>query len=676
MTFSLANAEAYDCEVLPNCFTFAMECLHSDTKAVWEISEFRDDRASLLEHFRYLNQTQTPLIGFNSVGYDYAIIHMLWQNPDITYQQLRQKSLAIIKGNDRWGHQVWASDRFCPQIDLLKMHHFDNRAKATGLKALQINMRAENVVESSLPFDRPLTQQEIDGDLIPYNQHDVSETKRFALYSMNAIEFRIGLVQQFGLDVLNWNDTKIGEQMVIQRLGDEVCYDRSTGKRRTRQTPRNEIRIADIIFPYIRFQHPEFNRVLDYLKQQVLRPDDMKMDDDGVPLLQTKGVFTGLSATVNGFQFDYGVGGIHGSVHRKRVIATDEWLIRDIDVAALYPNIAIQNGLYPEHLGQRFVDVYSQLPLERKRWQEQKGKKCAEANALKLASNGTYGKSNSIFSPLFDPRFTMSITINGQLMLSMLAEKLMQIPTLTLLAINTDGMTYQIHSSQLEAAKSVEREWEQLTRLTLEDAAYSRMFIRDVNSFIGQYTDGILKLKGAYWSPDTLNYHQSIADAQPVSWHKRFDALVSTRAAVAHMVDGVDIETYIRMCTNPYDFCCAVKINRSDKLLWGGVEQQRNTRFFVATEGEGLVKISPPAGKPGAFKKANGVTDAEYARVMAETGGAWDERVCTKNRSVYEQRNSAVMAGYKVQVVNDISKFDFSKINYDWYLQEALKLVI
>lgn len=678
MKLDLSNAEIYDIEVLPNCFTFAMECLNSDASAVWEISDFRDDRQSLLEHFRYLAQTGAPLIGYNNINYDYAIIHMLWKNPNTTCAELYAKSQQIIKGSDRWRHRIWASDRFCPQIDLYLIHHFDNKAKATGLKTLQINMRSENVMESSLPFDRPLQKFEIDGELIAYNKHDVKETKRFAQYAMTAIEFRTGLVDQFGLEVMNWNDTKIGEQMVIQRLGDSVCYDRSEGKRKTRQTPRDSIALAEIIFPYVRFEHPEFNRILNYLKQQVLTAEEYGLEDadDAPAKIKTKGVFAELSAVVNDFQFDYGVGGIHGSLHRTRVVATEDYPIRDIDVAALYPSIAIVNGLYPEHLGQKFVEVYAELPKERKRWQQEKGKKCVEANALKLASNGTYGKSNSMFSPLYDPKFTMSITVNGQLLLSMLAEKLMQVPTLRMIAINTDGLTYQIHRSYTEQAKTVEKQWEELTRLVLEDAAYSRMFIRDVNAYIAEGVDGSLKIKGCYWTPDPLNYHQSIADSQPPAWHKRFDATVSVRAAVAYMTQGTDMEAFIRLCTNPYDFCCAVKVNRSDKLFWDGIEQQRNSRFFISNDGAGLVKISPPSGVPGMYKKANNVSDAEYDRVMTETGGAWDARVCTKNESRYEQRETQIMAGFNVQVVNDIGKFDFSKINYNWYLQEAKKLVI
>ena len=84
----------------------------------------------------------------------------------------------------------------------------------------------------------------------------------------------------------------------------------------------------------------------------------------------------------------------------------------------------------------------------------------------------------------------------------------------------------------------------------------------------------------------------------------------------------------------------------------------------------------PPAGPVGCYKRKNGVTEAEYNRVMAETGGQWDERVCTGNKSKYEERVTGLAAGYKVSVVNNIANFRWDNINYDWYVQEAQKLII
>ena len=75
-------------------------------------------------------------------------------------------------------------------------------------------------------------------------------------------------------------------------------------------------------------------------------------------------------------------------------------------------------------------------------------------------------------------------------------------------------------------------------------------------------------------------------------------------------------------------------------------------------------------------KKGNGVSDYEYKRVMAETDWQWDERVCTKNQKVYEQRKTGIKSGHTVQICNNVADFDFSTVNYDWYINEARKLVI
>lgn len=678
MSLNLEQAIVYDIETYPNCFTFSMEMLNYNVKSVWEISEFRDDRQQLLAFFRELAKNQTPMIGFNNINFDYPVIHFLWNNPSASCEQLYQKATSIIQSQDRFGHLIWASDRFAPQIDLFKIYHFDNKAKSTSLKALEIVMRVPVVQDLPIAPGTPLTKEQINNILIPYNFRDVQETKRFAKYSAQAIDFRAGLENQFGIDVYNWNDTKIGEKTITTRLGDEICYDRSSGKRKVRQTPRNRIILKDIIFPYITLTNPEFKRIYDYMYNQTLTANDINEAgaESEVMRIKTKGAFTDLHTIVNDVKYHYGVGGIHGSVEKKRIKATNDWWIIDVDVSSLYPSIAIANRLYPHHLGETFADVYSDLKKERKKWQKEKGKKCTEANAIKLALNGAYGKSNEVFGPLYDPQFTMSITINGQLMMSMLLERLIEIPTLQVIQANTDGITFYIHKDNYEASKIICAEWEKITGLELEEARYSAMYIRDVNNYIAIGVDGSKKLKGAYWTPDTARWCESIGEQQPPAWHKNFSNPVSVRAAVANMTEGADIETYIKTCFNPYDFCCSVKATGNSKLKWGDTFVQKNTRYYVSKKGAFLSKIMPPAGPIGTYKKAAGVTDAEYARVMTETKGEWDERVCTKNKSVHEERIISFAAGYYISVVNDISSFDFDNINYDWYVQEAEKLLI
>lgn len=681
MNFNLTNAVCYDCETFPNCFTLRMKCLNSDVAGTWEISNFRDDRQALMTWFNYLNQTQTPMIGFNNVHFDYPVIHYIFKNPHCTVDQIYQKAMAIIGGNignDRFQHVVWASDRFAPQIDLFKINHFDNPAKSTNLKALQINMRSASVVDMPVELGTILTKEQIDNDLIPYNGHDVDETKKFALYNLDAINFRISLIERFDIDVMNWPDTKIGARMMEDRIGKELCYDMSTGRKVTRQTPRTRIALNDIIFPYIHFKSPEFNTILDYLRSRVLTSQDLQVFGGEImtPKVQTKGVFTNLKASIGGIDYYFGTGGIHGSVSSQRIVATEDWLIRDIDVASLYPSIAIVNRLSPAHLGERFVQIYAQLPEERKKWQKEKGKKCVEANTLKLASNGVYGNSNNPYSVFYDPQFTLQITINGQLMLCMLAEQLMTVPTIRILMINTDGITYFIHKNHETQAKMICKDWEVYTALTLEDAGYSRLWARDVNNYIAESLDGSLKTKGAYWSPDPLDYQGSISAAQPPAWHKDLGNVVSIRAAVAAMVHGVDPEVFVKLTTNPYDFMCRIKAKRSDKLFWGNEIVQRNTRYYVSVDGRTLVKNAPPSGLAGTFKRKPKISEYEYNKIMAETGGQWDGRVCTANHSTHQNRETGIQAGQRVTVCNDVRDFNFATVNYDWYVNEARKLMI
>lgn len=683
MTLDLSQAVAYDIECLPNCFLLSAEQLYTDATVTFEISEFRDDRAYLFEWMRWLHTNRVPMVSFNGNAYDYPMLHNIFHNDRITYGEIYDKNQAIFNsGDNRFGHLIWPRDHFAPQIDLFMVHHFNNKAKTTSLKALQVNMRSDTVVDSPIPFGQPITREQIETDLIPYNLHDVKRTKEFAFHSMDAIQFRVGLIDQFGIEVLNYNDVKIGVKMLEQRLGDDVCYDRSSGRKVMRQTPRTRIPLNDIIFPYLRFDNPEFIRVMDYMRGQVLTPDDL---DDPDALIKTKGVFTGLVAHVGGLEWEFGTGGVHASVKAQRFTATEEWLIRDIDVKALYPSIAIVNKLAPEHLGQFFTVEYAKIPEER--GMHKKG--TYMNGALKLAANGPWGQSNNKYSIFFDPKYAMTIPVNGQLMICMLAEKLVLVPTLQIIQANTDGITYRIHRDYEPQAAAICKQWEQYTCLVLEDANYSRMWIRDVNNYIaepvvpyGKNTPPEYKQKGAYWHPDPLDYHNSISTASPPCWYKDLSNIVSTRAAIAAMVHGIDPEHFIRAHSDKFDFMCRAKVDRTSTLLLGGRELQRTSRYYVAINGEQMTKVSPPAGPDGQYKRKNGITAAEYTRVMTANNWQWSEAVCTGKASKpdtwgkYAERRTNIASGWKVAECNDVRSFDFRNIDYGFYVAEARKLII
>ena len=607
------NDFVYDLETFPNVFTMAVE--HAEAPLLWyfEISPWRNDSRAIVEFCQALAERGARMVGFNNVGFDYPILHTLLRMGSADADTLYRKAQAIIgtqgDDDDRWLHQVKPTDCVVPQVDLFKIHHFDNRARATSLKALEFNMRADSIQDLPFPVGTVLTQEQA-LVLRRYNQHDVAQTKAFHHHSLDMIAFRSELTRTYGRGFTNHNDTKIGKDYFVMELekAGVACYEFGPDGRTPRQTPRPVIALRDAILPWIAFQHPEFTRVLAWLKAQTIT--------------ETKGVFNDLSANIDGFEFVFGLGGIHGSLESTVVESDDENVIVDLDVTSYYPNLAITNGFHPAHLGREFVSIYKHLFEQRKQYP----KKSAESAMLKLALNGVYGDSNNKFSVFYDPLFTMSITLNGQLLLCLLAERLLAVNELQLVQVNTDGVTVRVPRRELEALDTVCEGWCELTGLNLERVRYRRMFLRDVNNYIGEYEDGTVKRKGAYeWN---------------VGWHQNAGGLVIPKVAEKVLLEGAPIRETVATWPDKHDFMLRAKVPRGSYLQWGEGQVQNTTRYYIAKGGKPLNKWMPPlARKPG------------------------------------EWRQIGVESGWNVQVCNDIKDATLP-VDVDYYVNEIEKLTL
>ena len=83
---------------------------------------------------------------------------------------------------------------------------------------------------------------------------------------------------------------------------------------------------------------------------------------------------------------------------------------------------------------------------------------------------------------MYDPMYTYSTTLGGQIFICMWAERMVEIcPELKFIQINTDGITIKIPKSKIEDIRTVYKQLEKETGLGTEEAFYSKMIIRDVN---------------------------------------------------------------------------------------------------------------------------------------------------------------------------------------------------
>jgi hypothetical protein len=503
---------------------------------------------------------------------------------------------------------------------------------------------------------------------------------------LNLIRFRDELSKKYKRDFTNHNDTKIGKDYFIMQLEKTMpdsCYKKdSTGKKVINQTKRPLIAIKDCLFNYYDFQRPEFQAIFNWFKKQTItetkgvfsditadKLDRVSMfaemnimrkkfnagqiDEELVAFkaaypagwidkVQLKAKKKGqptysywycwyeaetLNVVVDGFRFDFGTGGIHGSVSSCIVAESDTHQLIDADVSSMYPNIAIANRVFPEHLTDRFCDIYKDVYEQRKSYP----KASAENAMLKLALNGVYGDSNNQYSPFYDPQYTMTITINGQLSLCLLAEKLLTIDGLSLVQVNTDGVTVLCPRNMMDKYNAICEAWQQQVGLQLEYASYSKMIIRDVNNYLAFYTDGKVKRKGAY-------------QYEGLGWHQNQGGLVIPMAAEANMIYGTAIEDFVQTHNNLYNFMLRTKVPRNSKLMLvmedgTEIQQQNICRYYACKDGGKLVKIMP---------------------ALIEGG---------------EDRRLSIDSSWNVKTCNNLKDFG-NDIDYDYYVAEAKKLVI
>jgi len=623
----------YDIEIYPNIFLVCAENISTKQKLSFEISIRKIQTQQLVE---FLNQ-DIRLIGFNNKNYDDLMLQKFLECLHLKGKDLVQ---ALKKHSDNLITRENYS-KFCkkfvkvPTIDLFLLNHFDNDNRRCSLKELEFVFNMNNIQE--LPFDYTQPIPVIDFDtLVKYCWNDIEATFKLYNYSIQELKLREELG---GKELLSFNSPKLGERSFCQAM---IKINPTFEQKLQNKSPRKEIKLADVIFSYVEFKSIGFQKLLEYFKSKVITDtykvfselpfDTLTLIEGHYNVYKTKGVQKNLNINHNGFEFVFGTGGIHGCIEPGIYEADQEHDILDIDVASFYPNLGIKNKLYPEHLGVEFCDVYEHRYHERGNY----AKGSTLNKSIKLELNGVYGKSNSKHSPFYDPKYTMSITINGQLLIAMLAEQLMNHSQL--LQANTDGVTIKVLKSDLPKIQEILNWWENLTSLTLETANYSKMVIKDVSNYLAIYTNGKVKRKGAAFKTKA-----------ELELHENHSGVIVQEAISAYFISNTAPEQFLlqELELGLDKFYMRAKVQRDHKLVARDVTDialQRITRYVVTNTGVSLIKIMPP---------------------LPKNPDKW--------------RETEIEAGWKCTPCNNLStiNIDFLKqnINIEYYLTQIKKVI-
>jgi hypothetical protein len=574
-----------DYETLVNCFVGVFQ--HYKDDSISEIFVINQDQNDLPKFIEFLNkcvQLNQWHISYNGLAFDAQISQHIIKNQrkllSLTglevAQYIHKLAQDIITRSDRGEFQEFAPRQLkIRQIDLFKMNHWDNKAKMSSLKWIQYSMDWMNVEEMPHHHTAPVENAEQLQDVIQYCINDVLSTKKILEHSKEQIELRKTLTNEYGIDLYSASEPRISKELFLFFLEQKLGWDKAEIKRL--RTKRDEIYLGQCILPYVKFQTPEFQKIHDYFRTKVVTSTKDKLKYT----LDYKGVKT-----------DYGLGGIHGAKDSGVYEAHPGWTILTSDVTSFYPNLAIKNKFHPAHLPQKeFGDLYEWFFEERKKIPKTDPKNYV----YKIILNSTYGLTGDENSFLYDPQMTMQITINGQLLLSMLYEMLcLEIPEGIPLMQNTDGLEMMIPTSAVSKYMEVCDKWCLLTQLQLEHDEYSKMVIADVNNYIAVYKNGKVKCKGKFeW--------EDLEKKKVAMLHKNKSFLIIPKAIYAYFVNGIPPEEFLAQNKSFYDYCAGVKAKggwyyEERSLVKGQLvtnKLQKIVRYYITKSGNKILKRHP-----------------------------------------------------------------------------------
>lgn len=641
----------------------------------YRFSIFEDDDSELYPLLNWL-QYQADYFGYNNNKYDRLMLSALlmyynqFDKPSKLIEFLYDTSQRIIRNSD---NDVLWQDSFTNMLmknrlnfrdlDLFQIFRLDHFHKS--LKQTSINIKWYNLLEYHMPpiseldvnyyyrltENRGLSIEQLNRlyrnsferylhpawkkEMEEYNDNDVFICCELVRMNQEEIRLRYMISKEYEINVLSASRSTIADKVIVK------LYSKFTGFHPKRfidtKTIRRKIEVSEILSDKIQFSSPQLNDLLQSLHSLVLRGE--------------KGEFE-RTFTYAGTSYTLATGGLHSNEIPAIYVANDKQTIVDRDVASYYPNLIRSLKVCQKHLNPkawfRIADTIVDERLEHKHLAKDKSlnliqrmKHTTAAACLKIVANaGIFGKMGSEKSFLCDKKAMYKVTINGQLFLLMLIERL-EDAGIHVISANTDGIVTIVPKGLEETADNICHWWEKHLGLELEFTHYSKYVTEGVNSYLTVKTDGKKKFKGR------MNPKMYLEDLS-----KGYNSPIVAKAVTEYFINGTPVMETLRNSKSILDFCRTQNVNRKYYIEYTHVvdhkmvveEVQRNTRFYVSLTGGSLMKV--------------------------EILG-WDENNQPK------LKKSSLCAGQRVTVCNLVEDKDISElnINYLYYYNECMAII-
>lgn len=145
------------------------------------------------------------------------------------------------------------------------------------------------------------------------------------------------------------------------------------------------------------------------------------------------------------------------------------------------------------------------------------------------------------------------------LIISMIADKIYDIPKARILMKNTDGLEVYHLRSDKDIVEKILNQISSIVNIPIEIGYYKKMVINDVNNYIAIDINDNVKTKGLF-----EDYNDIIKAG---AYHKDTSAMIIPKALKAYFINGISIEDTITNENSIYEFCYGNKGSASYRWM-------------------------------------------------------------------------------------------------------------
>ena len=497
-----------DVENYPNYFLIYFRNIANGNVAYYSMYNNEYSTPAILTAVRSMLETCTS-ITFNGRSYDMPLIALFLQGAN--NHELYKAGQDIIANR----LMPWDFERKY-NVDIPGWDHIDLIDVAFGVASLKIygaRLGTRKLQELPIHHNNLIMPGECQ-TLTDYCGNDNEVTAELYFELKDAIDLRVEMSAEYGIDLRSKSDAQIAEHVIKSE------YKKRTGQKLNRPKAKKSYRYHPPAF--VKFKTEQFAGLL-----ETCMSVDFNISDKGAVLMPKE---LNKQIPVAEKRYKMGIGGLHSVDKGGSYYACDDYELIDIDVTSYYPNIILNAGFEPVHIGSIFTDIYSDILKRRIKLKQQlkdmlkldkNAKSTPEYRAidnaqesLKIVVNGLFGKFGSRYSAVYSPDLMFHTTVTGQLCLFMLIEQF-NLDDIQVVSANTDGITVLVHKDQKWMLDHTVKQWEAATAFNMEYVHYKSAHYRDVNNYFAVTLDDGAKGKGIF-APDGIRKnpaHAIVRDA-------------------------------------------------------------------------------------------------------------------------------------------------------------------